>query len=145
ARDQTDEAMAEKPATNGDKVLEYLKQLQALLAAVLPFISTKTDILPFLNPMISADLWVVTTIFSVLACFVTYNLAKGAGLEAASRKFGLWGGVIAFVALITLIILVTVGPLENFPRIEDLTARSLYVIIFLGLGSTIGWSTSKIL
>jgi hypothetical protein len=124
-----------------DNLIEKLKQLQALVAAVLPLLSMRFEvILPFLNPQISDELGVVTAIGAVIASIFGYNWDPKRQHNVAKVGFGLFLG-----ALFCLIVLVFGRVLVNFPYAEDIAARLMYVLLFIGLGLSAGWGFSVLL
>jgi hypothetical protein len=125
-----------------DNLIEKLKQLQALLAAIVPLLSMKFEvILPFLNPQISDELGILSAICAVIASLFGYNFSSQTGETTVGRLgFGLFLG-----ALACLIVLVFGRVLETFPHVEDIIARVLYVALFVGLGLSAGWGFSILL
>jgi hypothetical protein len=116
---------------------EYAKQLQALIAAVLPLLTAKINVLYFLNPQISSDLWVITAIISMITSFALYNWG--------GKREALIGLAVAFASIVLLIALVATQFLSEFPRTEDFAARILFLTLFVGLGASMGASLSQVL
>jgi hypothetical protein len=128
-----------------DKLLEHLKQLQALVSGALPFMTTKVQIFPFLNPQIGKDLWPITSILALAASMLTYNLAQAFERRMGALALGLTGLVLAAAFLCFMeAIVVGIVPLSD-PIVEDYLVRISFILIFIGIGLAFGWSFAGVL
>jgi uncharacterized membrane protein len=125
---------------------ELAKQLQALVAGVLPFAMSKLEsVLPFLNPQITDEMWPMTSVLSVISSGVMYNLAQRFQKPSVARRLCLWGLGAAIVSFIGLVAVVIGQFLSHAPVWEDLVARGLFVILFVSVGLVVGWCFAHVL
>jgi hypothetical protein len=121
-------------------LVDAAKQLlPALFSGALPSMATKLQLLPFMNPLIVEELWLITSALALLSSVLTYNLAQRFQKPRAARWFAGIGLVIAVVAL--GILQAVVGHLlfsEN-PELQDFFARLLFILLFVGLGLVAGY------
>jgi hypothetical protein len=128
------------------KLIEFAKQLQALVAAVLPVISTNiTEILPFLNPQIGSDMAAVSCLLTLVISLVVYNLSKPAQSPATARLLMLFGVALALGSLLMTLMIFDKILLSTSPDWQDLAVRSLYVLFFIGTAAPLGWITAILL
>jgi hypothetical protein len=120
---------------------EVLKQLQSLIAALLPFLSAKFQLLPFLNPQISKDLWPITALIAFLASMMAYNLKW----PRASDIFAIFGLVMMIVSVGVMISVVAEVLFATEPILQDFSVRITYFSTFVGGGIVLGWCVSRLL
>jgi uncharacterized membrane protein len=125
---------------------EFAKQLQALVAGALPFVTSKVQfVLPFLNPQIADDMWPMTSVLAVISSGVTYNLAQRFQKPTVARKLCLWGLGTAVFSFLALMAIVDNIILSESPEWQDFAARVLFVTLFVCVGLVIGWCSSRML
>src|SRR5262249_13885462 len=123
------------------KALKQLKQLQALVAAALPLLTTPTiNLFGFLNPFITEELWPVASVLALIGSALSYNLAKPFQGPRLARRLAVGGLILALASLVVLLVIVT-NAFSGYPALEDLSARIFYVLFFLGLGLALGWAS----
>jgi hypothetical protein len=110
-------------------LVSYLKQLHSLVAGALPYTTTtKLNFFPFLNPQISEDLWLITSVLSLTSSLISYNFAQ----YGQKPKW-------AMLLLVGNMILTEDGPSKY------LAAEFAFVSLFMGLGLTLGWIFGRML
>jgi hypothetical protein len=122
-----------------------LKQLQAFISAALPFVATKISLLPFLNPQIADDQWPITSILSLAASGVTYNLSQRFQKPKMARYLALLGLACAVVMILGLLALVGNLMFSTHPELQDFLARSMFILLFVGIGLTLGYCFARLL
>lgn len=125
--------------------MEKLKQLQALPSTVLPFVTAKLPILPFLNPQIAADMWPISAIFAFVGCCLIYNLTVTPHVATSALFAAILGFLLAAISVL-VIVLVYVGVLYGAdPTWQDLSVRIAFFALFAGLACPAGWAAAKML
>jgi len=125
---------------------DHAKQLQSLVAGALPLIVAKVQfLLPFLNPQISEEQWPITSLLALVSSGVAYNLAQHSQMPRGARILALLGLVTAVVSIILLIALVDNLFLRTSPEMQDALTRSLFVLLFVGVGLALGWCWAQVL
>jgi hypothetical protein len=123
----------------GNRLLDFLKQSQALVAALIPFLSERLNLLPFLNPQIAIDLWSVAAALGFFSFLATFNLAQSSRTTLLAKAGARYFGIIILASIISMIGLTTLEPLSPLPRIEDYFIRCLFLTTFVGFGVVLGW------
>jgi hypothetical protein len=127
--------------------VEALKQLQSIVPAVLPYLSAKfkLPLLPFLNPSIAQDLWPVTSILSLLASAIVFNLAKSTNKRTLALRLSFFGLIAAIASFLIINAVVNKIVLESSPALQESAIQITFVLLFIGIGLTSGWCFAKIL
>jgi hypothetical protein len=136
-----------------DWITDLLKQgMSSLLTATIPGATNPRFFqLPFLNPQVPADLWLITAVLTFTATFLVYGLAKpptaAAGTptppaSGASISLAVGGLLLAVVALIALIF-ITQRLMAIDPGWESFSIRIAYVLLFVGMGPPLGWGLGR--
>jgi hypothetical protein len=136
-----------------DWIDDLLKQgISSLVSAALPSATNpKIFQLPFMNPQIPADLWLITAVLAFIGSFLTYGLAKPTSVPAGtptsppsgvSVSLALGGFIVAVLALIALIF-VTQQLVTVDPGLESFLIRIAYLFLFVGAGLPLGWSFGR--
>ena len=126
-------------------LVDLAKQLQSLVAGALPLIATKLHLLPFLNPQITDEQWPITSVLAVVSSGVTYNLAQRYQKPRLARALALFGFGVAVASVIILLALIGKLVFSDSPDWQDVSARSLFVLLFVGIGLAVGWCSARIL
>jgi hypothetical protein len=132
---------------------DLLKQgISSLVSAALPSATNpKVFQLPFLNPQIPADLWLITAVLAFVASFLTYGLAKPPTVAAGtptppasgvSVSLAVIGFVVAVLALIALIFIAQ-RLMAIDPGLESFLIRIAYILLFVGMGPPLGWGLGR--
>jgi hypothetical protein len=130
---------------------ETLKQLQSLVPGILPYVTAKLPLFPFLNPSIMEDLWPITSILSLLASAITFNLAKSRTTRTLVLYhtlalylcfFGLAASIASFLIMNAIVSKIF---LPSSPPLQDYAVQITFVSLFIGIGFTSGWCFAKIL
>jgi cytochrome b subunit of formate dehydrogenase len=108
-------------------------------------LATKFSLLPFLNPQITEDQWPVSSILALVASGVTYNLSQRFQKPRAARYLAIAGLVISVISTVTLLAIVGGLILSMNPEFQNFSARSMFVLMFLGIGLAIGYCFARIL
>jgi hypothetical protein len=127
--------------------------ISSLVAAAIPSATNpKIFQLPFINPQVPADLWLVTAVLTFVASFLTYGLAKppsgapaGTPPSPASRVsvfLAAGGFIFALLALITLLF-ITQRLATIDPGWESFLIRAAYLLFFVGMGPPLGWGLGR--
>lgn len=137
-------------------MLDLVKQvISSLLSAALPTATNpKLFQLPFVNPQVPADLWLITAVLTFVASFLTYGLVKPQTLapvgtpappaSTVSVVFATIGFIVAVLALISLIVITQrLGHLDA--GLESVLNRIAYVALFVGMGPPLGWGLGRAL
>lgn len=128
---------------NWSKALDWLKQLQAILPAGLPYPTAKW--FPFLNPQIGDDLWMLTSLLAFIASAINYTLAQFRQKPTLAWRL-CWGGLcVAGAALVAMLMLVENLILSNHPSEQYLAVEFSFVLFFVGLGLGAGWWAGRML
>jgi len=122
------------------RLIDILKQGQAIVAAILPILSGQVNLILFLNLQIGIDLWLPTAICAIVLGATIYNMAETRKTMGIARKCATYGGVIVVVSFVLLLGVVTLDILANQPRLEDFSVRFLFFSMFVSLASPIAWS-----
>ncbi|WP_156527094.1 hypothetical protein [Bradyrhizobium sp.] len=136
-----------------DWIKDLLKQgLSSLSAAAIPSATNpKIFQLPFLNPQVSADLWLIVAVLTFIASFMTYGFARPpSGLPAGTLSpatrfsilFAIAGFVVALVGLLALLF-ITQRLMSFDPGWESFLVRVAYITMFVGMGPPLGWSLGR--
>jgi hypothetical protein len=136
-----------------DWIKELLKPgISSLVSAALPSATNpKLFQLPFLNPQVPAELWLITAVLAFVASFLTYGLAKPlagpTGTPApppskVSVSLAVGGFIVALIALIALIF-ITLQIRTIDPGLEAFIVRIAYILLFVGVGPPLGWSFGR--
>jgi hypothetical protein len=116
-----------------------LKQLTALLPALLPPLAKRFPLLPFLNPQIAEDLWLITAILSLCASAITYNFTRLLRRNGLAGYFAFVGLATAVLCLVGMLALVNDLILTGQPSVQDFSVRSMFVLLFVGIGICAGY------
>jgi hypothetical protein len=125
-------------------VLEILKQLTAILPALLPLFAKRLSLLPFLNPQIAEDQWPITAILALCASCISYNFSRHYQKRRLAGYLALAGLVAAVVSLLGMLALVNNLILAGYPSLQDFSARSQFVLLFVGIGLCMGYGFAQI-
>src|SRR5262249_13842180 len=115
-------------------MLELIKQLQSLVAGALPFVSTKVDLLPFVNPVIIEEMWPATAVLSVISAGVNYNLAQPSHKATWARYLALAGLLIAIISFIGMYAITRDIFFHDDPYGQDVSVRMLFITFFVAIG-----------
>jgi len=124
---------------------ELIKQLQALVSGALPFATSKIPLLPFLNPQIIDDEWPISSVLSLIASGMTYNFAQRFQKPKLARFLALFGLAVAIASILFLIALVNDLAFSHSPETQDFLARSMFVLLFVGIGLSTGYCFARLL
>jgi ABC-type transport system involved in cytochrome c biogenesis permease subunit len=126
--------------------IEALKQLQSVIPAMLPYVSTKfkLPLFPFLNPSITQDLWPVTSILSLLASAVVFNLAKSTTKRTLALRLCFFGLAAAILSFLIINAVADEIVFDLSPVLQDYAVQIAFVFLFIGIGLTSGWCFAKI-
>jgi hypothetical protein len=125
-------------------IVDLAKQLQALVTGGIPLFAA-SRLFPFLNPQIINDLWTITIVLAVAASALTFNLAQRFQKPRVARSMAVIGLFAALLSLIILQALVGRSFFADEPGLQDLTARAMFIIFFVGVASTLGYSSTYVL
>jgi hypothetical protein len=129
-----------------DKLIEFVKQLQSLVAAALPLFPAKvTEVLPFLNPQIASDMGAVSCLLALIISLVIYNLSKPTQSPTTARLLMLFGVFLALGSLLMTLMIFDKILFSASPDLQDLAVRSLYVLFFTGTAAPLGWIAAILL
>jgi hypothetical protein len=129
---------------NATAILEILKQLTAALPALLPLFATRFSLLPFLNPQIPEDQWPISAVLALCASSVTYNFARHLQKQGFAGYLALVGLATAILSLLGMLALVNGLILSGYPSLQDFSARSMFVSLFVGIGLCMGYGFAQI-
>ena len=124
-------------------ILEVLKQLQALVSGGMPFLAKQFSLLPFLNPQIADEQWPIASVIALVASGLTYNLFQR--FERPAAILAVLGLVTAVISTLFLLALVDGLMFSGRPELQDFSARSLFVLLFVGIGLASGYSFGRII
>jgi Kef-type K+ transport system membrane component KefB len=124
-------------------ILEVLKQLQALISAALPFLTTKLSLLPFLNPQIAEELWPITCVLALVSSSITYNLSQRFQKPRMGRMLAVLGAAFAVISTVSMLAVVDGLVFSGKPELQDFSVRSMFVLLFVGIGLAIGYASSR--
>ena len=128
----------------GSGILEVLKQLTAVLPALLPLLVRRFSLLPFVNPQIADDLWPITFIMALLASSISYNFFRNSAKNSTSGYLALFSLVIAIVSLVGMLALVSDLTLSDHRILQDFLVRSMFVILFVSIGYCSGYAFAQV-
>jgi hypothetical protein len=127
-------------------LVSYLKQLHSLVAGALPYTTTtKLNFFPFLNPQISEDLWLITSVLSLTSSLISYNFAQYGQKPKWAMRLGIYGFILALTSFILMLLLVGNMILTEDGPSKYLAAEFAFVSLFMGLGLTLGWIFGRML
>jgi hypothetical protein len=136
-----------------DWVTDLLKQgLSSLVPAALTGATNPRFFqLPFLNPQVPADLWLIVTVLAFIASFLTYGLAKPPTVAAGTPTppasgvsvFLAVGGLLLAVAALIALLFITQRLMTIDPGLESFLVRIAYVLLFVGMGPPLGWGLGR--
>jgi hypothetical protein len=119
-------------------VVRFSKQLQALAAAVPPYLVQKGQLLPFVSSTVLEEMWIVSAIFSMLGSAILFNL-RGKVKERSLVCIGVGCFCVAFTLAIFLIYL-TSGLGSRLGEVWlDFLVRCTIIAMFTMIGCCIGW------
>jgi hypothetical protein len=124
---------------------ELIKQLQSLVAGALPFISTKLDLLPFVNPVIIEEMWPATAVLAVISAGVNYNLAQPSHKPTWARYLTIVGLLLAIISFLIMYAITRDVLFADNPYLQDISVRGLFILFFVTIGFVVGWISSLIL
>ncbi|GAA0022914.1 hypothetical protein JOE51_001906 [Bradyrhizobium japonicum] len=125
-------------------MLEILKQLTSVVPALLPLLAKRFALLPFLNPQIAEEQWPITAVLALCASSITYNFSRTLqkhGVASYLALAGLAGGVISLLGMLALVNNLI---LSGHPALQDFSVRSLFVLLFVGVGLSMGFGFAQI-
>jgi hypothetical protein len=128
-----------------DDVGKLLTQLQSLFSGALPWTASQFQLLPFLNPVISKEHWPISSVLAIIASSITFNLAKRFQKPTWARLLAIGGLLLSIILILLLYALVNNLFPSLSPELQDLYARSAFVLLFVGLGLAAGWGFSYVL
>jgi hypothetical protein len=136
-----------KKSTASKTVVDGLKQLQLLIPALLPYITsaTKLPVFQFLNPTIAQELWPVASILSLLASATNFNLARSWNKRTLALNLCLIGFIAAVLSFLAMIAIVDKLLFASDPAYRDFSVQVVFLFFFIGIGFASGWAFSKIL
>lgn len=116
-------------------MVDILKNLLSLSAALLPLIEKYVELLP-VNPHVRNDVWLISIMVAAVAGLGGYQSAKHLG---RGRVVG-WIGLLLFVLFLVVELAITTAGIEfGLPaRGISLLVRVGYVLVFLSLGLAAG-------
>jgi hypothetical protein len=125
-------------------VLEILKQLTAVVPALLPLLAMRFALLPFLNPQIADEQWPITAVLALCASSITYNFSRTLHKHRVASYLALAGLAVAVSGLVGMLALVNNLILSDSPALQDFSVRSLFVLLFVGIGLSMGFGFAQI-
>ena len=124
------------------KWIEGAKALLSLIPAGGPVVADRLSLLPFLNPVIASDMWLVSTLMAGAVGLGSFLLFRRTALARWRITMFGSGFVIALGSLIALILVTESGLLAPYPAAEQVVARVAYLLLFCGLAVAMGTVSS---
>ena len=146
-RRYSDETLLNTDSLAEVPILEVLKQLQALLSAGLPLLAAKFSFtfLPFLNPQIPDEQWPITSVLALVSSGTIFNLSRRFQKPKAARWFACFGLALGVISYLSLLALVDGLVFAGKPELQDFSVRSMFVLLFVGIGLAGGYASARIL
>lgn len=127
------------------QVIDYGKQIQALLAGAPPAAIWKYGFLE-INPPIISRLWVAALLLAIIASAFAFNAPQRRGSRMpTARMLGLYGITATVFSVAGLMLITDEHIFTESPSAQDIGTRILFLSTFTGLGLFMGWQISAAL
>lgn len=120
--------------------IALLKELASLGTAILPYLSTKYPVIPFLNPQITEDMWLVSAILAATSGFLAHRIC-GWAKEIRDVRWSfvpVSGALIAASCVVVMVGLAEEIWLKEAPALQQFAVRVVYLVAFAALAVAIG-------
>jgi hypothetical protein len=126
------------------QIIDYGKQIQALLAGAPPLAIWKYGFLG-INPPIVSQLSLVALAFAIPASAFAFNAPQQPlSRMPSARTLGICGFAVTILSVAALMLITGEHILGENPPAQDFFTRAFFLLTFVGLGLFMGWQTSLI-